>query len=480
MLGQYGKLVFIDLETTGATAATDFITEVGLIEVSEAGVTRWSSLVNPGVPIPPFIQKLTGITDDMVAEAPPFDAIAHALAERLRGALFIAHNARFDYGFLRTAFKRLDLPFRCDVLCTVKLSRKLFPEEARHNLDALVARHGLIPDGRHRALADADLLWQLWQKLEAALPAAALTEAMQHQLRRPRLPSHLEPEQLDAVPEAPGVYLFYGEHDVPLYIGRGAQLRQRVLSHFNAEQPTYKNQQLSRQVRRLDWQETAGEAGAMLLEAKLVRDMQPVHNVALRPQGELCAWQLREGAGGYLEAMLVYASDVDFGRAEHLYGLFNSRAKAEASLRALAQTHQLCLATLGLEQRSAPDAPCVAHGQHQCKGACIGAEAPEKQRMRLLSALAAIRVRPWPYAGPAGVVETGQDGREEMHVVSNWRLLGTARSEADIWRIMEDAPSQPAFDLDTYKILQRAMKLGKVRVVPVSTQRGRDAALEAI
>jgi DNA polymerase-3 subunit epsilon len=218
----------------------------------------------------------------------------------------------------------------------------------------------------------------------------------------------------------------------------------------------------------------------MLLEAKLVRDMQPVHNVALRPQGELCAWQLREGAGGYLEAMLVYASDVDFGRAEHLYGLFNSRAKAEASLRALAQTHQLCLATLGLEQRSAPDAPCVAHGQHQCKGACIGAEAPEKQRMRLLSALAAIRVRPWPYAGPAGVVETGQDGREEMHVVSNWRLLGTARSEADIWRIMEDAPSQPAFDLDTYKILQRAMKLGKVRVVPVSTQRGRDAALEAI
>ena len=101
--------------------------------------------------------------------------------------MFIAHNARFDYGFLRNAFKAAGHSLRADVLCTVKLSRKLFPEEAKHNLDALIQRHQLQPQGRHRALADADLLWQLWRKLEReiapetfAAGAGAVAAAAQH------------------------------------------------------------------------------------------------------------------------------------------------------------------------------------------------------------------------------------------------------------------------------------------------------------
>lgn len=172
----FEKLVFVDLETTGANPVSDRITEIGLVEVDAHGkATHWSSLVNPEIPIPAFIQSLTGISNEMVHRAPAFSALAEALYERLQGALFIAHNARFDYGFLRNAFSQAGFTFRANVLCTVKLSRRLYPEHNRHNLDSLIARHGLKPDARHRALADADVLWQLWQKIRSDLPSDTLS-----------------------------------------------------------------------------------------------------------------------------------------------------------------------------------------------------------------------------------------------------------------------------------------------------------------
>lgn len=177
-----GKLIFIDLETTGASAATDRITEIGLIEVGAGSVDRWSSLVNPGIPIPPFIQQLTGIDDAMVRDAPPFAKLREALLERLTGSIFIAHNARFDHGFLRNAFAESGDSLQCEVVCTVKLSRHLFPGESKHNLDTLIERHQLRTGERHRALADADLLWQLWRKLQVEIPVEKFEQAIQAQL----------------------------------------------------------------------------------------------------------------------------------------------------------------------------------------------------------------------------------------------------------------------------------------------------------
>ncbi len=172
------KVVFLDLETTGATAAHDRITEVGLIEVDDGDFVReWSTLVNPGIPIPPLIQSLTGINDAMVARAPYFEDIARELYEAIDGRMLIAHNARFDYGFLEHEFKRLDQDFSAPVLCTVRLSRKLFPQHARHNLDTLISRHDIECDARHRALGDARVLWQLAQQWRIDPGEAAVLEA---------------------------------------------------------------------------------------------------------------------------------------------------------------------------------------------------------------------------------------------------------------------------------------------------------------
>jgi DNA polymerase-3 subunit epsilon len=463
MIYHYGKLIFVDLETTGPNPVSDLITEIGIVEVSASGVSRWSTLINPETGIPAFIQQLTGITDAMVKDAPTFAMVAEELLDRLQGGLFIAHNARFDFGFLRNAFKRLDYTLRCEVLCTVKLSRKLFPNELKHGLDALVARYDLAAETRHRALADADILWQFWRKLEALVPAEMLMNSVQQLLQRPSMPPHLPPELLDDMPDTPGVYAFYGENDAPLYVGKSIHLRQRVLSHFSADHSSFKEMRLSHQIRRLEWHETAGEVGALLLEAQWVKDMQPVHNRALRRERELCAWQLRDTNDGHLQPALTYASELDFGCADRLYGLFRSKRKAETALRALAESHELCLVMLGLESRTQADKPCFAHQLRRCRGACVGKEAAALHQERLESALASLKVRTWPYAGPVGLVESG-DRRQDVHVVNNWCWLGTARSEKDLRRLLREAPARASFDIDTYRILVRALAMEKVTV----------------
>ncbi|MCM0044159.1 MAG: exonuclease domain-containing protein [Burkholderiaceae bacterium] len=464
----FDKLVFLDLETTGTNPVADRITEIGLVEVDASGkAVHWSSLVNPEVPIPSFIQGLTGISNAMVKDAPTFAELAPALHDRLQGALFIAHNARFDYGFLRNAFSEAGLPFKADVLCTVKLSRALYPGERKHNLDSLIERHALKADARHRALADADLLWQLWQKLKATLPAETLGAALQSLLQRPSLPSHLPTDALDAIPDTPGVYLFYGENDMPLYVGKSVRLRQRVLSHFNSDHKLYKDMRLSQQLHRIEVRQTAGEIGALLLEAQLVKDLQPVHNRLLRRQGDLCAWRLKEDDKGHTLPVLTFASEQDFGRADRLYGLFSSKRKAEAALRELAEAHQLCLLQLGLEGRVGNGKPCFNWQLKRCKGVCIGKEAESFHRARLEGALANLHVKVWPWPGAVGLVERDGD-RSDVHVVNNWCYLGTARSDDELWTLLEQQPSRPAFDLDTYKILSRALTRKDLTIRPLS------------
>ena len=171
-------LAIVDVETTGARPAWDRVTEVAVVEVQDGDVvSEWSTLVNPGTRIPPAIQALTGITNGMVADAPAFEDLAPDLFERLAGRVFVAHNARFDYGFLRHEFERAGLRFQARTLCTVRLSRRLYPGHARHNLDSLIDRHGLRCPARHRALGDAQAVWQFLRVAAEERGAAALQSA---------------------------------------------------------------------------------------------------------------------------------------------------------------------------------------------------------------------------------------------------------------------------------------------------------------
>ena len=303
-------LAIVDLETTGANASWDRITEIALIEIDGGEISgEWSTLVNPQTAIPPAIQALTGITNDMVADAPTFAELARGLHERLAGRVVVAHNARFDYGFLRQAFEREGIRYAARTLCTVKLSRRLYPGHARHNLDSLIARHGLHCRARHRALGDADAVWQFLRVAAAEHGAAALADAAQRVARQPSLPPNVEREAIDAVPEAPGVYLFYGEGERPLYVGMSNNMRARVLDHFAGAT------RLAREVRRIDWQRTTGELGARLREAELVKALAPLFNRRRRRTDELArpktiAWPWRGPVGVVEEDRERDASDV--------------------------------------------------------------------------------------------------------------------------------------------------------------------------
>jgi DNA polymerase-3 subunit epsilon len=183
-------LAIVDLETTGAHPAWDRVTEIAVVEVRDGEVvSEWSTLVNPGTSIPPAIQALTGITNAMVADAPSFDALAPGLYERLAGRIFVAHNARFDYGFLRHEFERAGLRFQARTLCTVKLSRRLYPGHARHNLDSLIDRHHLRCSARHRALGDAQAVWQFLRVAAEERGGEALAEAAAQLAKPPALPA---------------------------------------------------------------------------------------------------------------------------------------------------------------------------------------------------------------------------------------------------------------------------------------------------
>lgn len=441
-------LAFVDLETTGATVTHDRITEIGIVEVDADGSVReWQQLVNPGMRIPPFIEQLTGISNTMVADAPPFEAVAAEVMKRLEGRLFIAHNAHFDYSFLKREFKRAGLDFRASVLCTVKLSRALFPEHRRHNLDTLIERHGLRANARHRALADAQLIHQFWQKIRVDRSNQEFEAALNVQNAHPTLPAGLAPEIIDELPETPGVYLFYGDADTPLYIGKAKDLRKRVLSHFTATRKSPKDRELARQIRRLDWIETSGEVGTLLSEAALVKRMQPIHNRQARKQDEMCTWTLVDEGEGRLHVALWAADEPGFNLRSACYGLFRSRKEAVDVLRRLADANHLCANLIGLEKGD-PGSPCTGFRLKRCKGACIGREPLAKHGMRLIGALAGLRLLSWPFSGPAMIREG-----DEVHLFDNWCHLGTAKSEEEMYALL-DAP-RPSFERDIHAILIR-------------------------
>ena len=407
--------------------------------------------MNPGGRIPPSIQQLTGISDEMVADAPPFAAIADEVEARLAGRRFVAHNARFDYGFVRTELRRLGRPFSAPLACTVRLSRDLYPEQPRHNLDAIIARHGLECASRHRALPDAQVLAQLWGALRREWPAEALDAALDRVGRRPSLPSHLSPDLVDDLPEACGVYRFIGEGDALLYVGKALNLRERVLSHFMSAGRDAKSQRLSAQVRRIEWTETAGELGALLLEAREVRESKPVYNRRLRGGGELFTWRVDDD--GSAPQLTPLEGPLPAG---DIFGLYRSARQARTALTKLARDQKLCLRVLGLEPGG--EGSCFGHQVGRCAGACVGAEPRLKHNLRLKLALAPHKLRSWPYKGAVALEETSAMGLKQWHVLDGWQYLGSVQpDEVDPVEATRGglATPQAGFDPDVYRILAR-------------------------
>ncbi len=264
-------------------------------------------------------------------------------------------------------------------------------------------------------------------------------------------PEHLR-SFIDTLPAAPGVYVFHGDSEaMPLYIGKSVNIRSRVMSHFR----TAEEARMLRQARRISYYPTAGEIGALLLEAQMIKQLQPLHNKRLRRSRQLCSIQLVNGM-----PLFVSAQEIDFAHAADLYGLFSSRHAAQQTLLDIGDTEFLCYSLLGLE-RVSHGRPCFRFHLGRCAGACCGKESPQEHYLRLTDALQQMRIFSWPYAGAVGLVEQGA-GLRQIHVVNNWYYLGSVENLSEASALDKAAKH---FDRDGYKILSGPMLSGKHEII---------------
>jgi DNA polymerase-3 subunit epsilon len=456
------------------------IIDVAVIGAQGSSVDfEWQSLVNPGVHVPAGITALTGIDNEMLADAPPFEKVARELRERLDGRVFVAHNVRFDYGFIRREFALMGTNWRSPNLCTVRLSRALYPEMPRHNLDAVMERHGIHVEHRHRAMPDAQVLLAFWRKLRAAWAAPELQHALDLASLRATLPAALSPDLPDDLPEGPGVYRFFGRQeggvgedgrDTLLYVGKANILRERVLDHFRGGASDAKSLRLAAQVQRVEWTETAGELGALLLEAREVRERQPVYNRQLRGGGERLTWLFDDTAA----APRLVELDADILRTGNAFGTYRAARDARRALEGLAREHQWCFKLLGLE--TGPGS-CFGLQVGRCRGACVGKEPAAMHMVRVKIGLMPLRLKSWPHEGPM-LLREGAGERTQYHVIDGWQHLATVDgTDADAIAQLGTKFRRRAdrFDIDAYRTLTRMLRDQKLLPLPAAPPRIEDS-----
>jgi len=284
-------------------------------------------------------------------------------------------------------------------------------------------------------------------------------------------PEHIDRASLDALPSHPGIYIFRGEDDLPLYIGKSINIRTRVLSHLR----TPAEARMLQQSRHVEFQCTAGEIGALLLESSLIKKMQPVHNKKLRRTREMCSLLLKKELQ-FGMPHIVSARDYDFSRTDDLYGLFATRRAAIETLRTIVDRESLCSAITGLE-RVAKGRPCFGRQLKRCRGACVGEESLEEHFNRFKTVLDDMHVVTWPFEGAVGIVEQLGDWTQ-IHVIDHWFYLGCIEDMNNFSFINQ--PHKQSFDVDTYKILAKPLLLGKLTIQsvklpsPASTARSCD------
>ena len=434
----------IDTETTGMRSHSDRVIEVGIVRVERGEIVRtYRTLINPGFPISPRITEMNGITNDDLVGAPSFEEVALDIEDMLKDAVFVAHNASFDYGFIKSEFRRLGMPFRAPVACSVKLSRALYPQQRGHSLDALIERFGFACESRHRAYDDALVVHEFIKRAERDHGKRAVADAIEEQLSG--LGYGVPNKALRELPDTPGVYYFYDTDEKPIYIGKSKNIRTRVRSHFS---DSAGEEHLRAGTVRVSVEETPGELSALLLESCRIKEELPLYNRALRkPKKHIIALE-RTTPEGYLTLDLSAEKTVDTKR--DIVAIFRTMSQARTKLIEIAKENRLCEKLLGLERSGNA---CFGSQIEACDGACIGRESAESYNKRFKEAFRRRRIKTWPWKEAIVVEEKGTESSGAVFVVRDWRILASYVYEEGGAR--EFLPASLGFDYDTYKILAR-------------------------
>jgi DNA polymerase-3 subunit epsilon len=444
------------------------VIEVAAIRVENGKIVKkFSSLVDPETELPQFITRLTGIKSADLQGAPTFSQVADDLSEVMEGAVFVAHNVRFDYSFLKQEYKRVGQSFLPKQLCTVKLSRTLFPDQRGHKLQDLITRYQFNFAARHRAYDDAHVLWQFIQYIHRNVAVEIIEAAAAKQLRQPAIPKTIPNELVKDLPGGPGVYIFEDKDGRPLYVGKSINIRKRVLQHFGNDHSDTKEFKISQTIYNIRTQETEGELAALLLESELVKELQPLYNRQLRRTQKLIVARHKLDENGYMVVWLEEANIDEIDAESNILATYPRRSRAKDSFNEMAKTYGLCPKLLGLEKSSGA---CFSYQLHKCRGACVGAEPAALYNQRLLQVFERGRIQAWPYRGPVLVQErySADVLPTSAIIVDQWCVVGHINQEEDCEPVI--STKEKAFDLDTYKILQTFLltKASKLYISPLS------------
>ncbi|MCF8367377.1 MAG: 3'-5' exoribonuclease [Bacteroidales bacterium] len=368
------KYAIVDVETTGTSYTNGKITEVAIIvHDGKKIIEEFSSLINPEERIPYRIQQLTGINDRMVENAPKFYEVAKRIVEITEDCVFVAHNASFDYNFIRQEFKYLGYDYQREKLCTVKLSRKLIPFKRSYSLKNLCQELSIENANPHRAFGDARATTTLFEMLLSVDPNPT-------GINLQGLNSSLKPEVIKALPEEPGVYYFLDENHNIIYVGKSLNIKSRVLSHLS-NGTTKRALEMKNKAAHIDFELTGNELIALLLESHEIHKHMPQYNRAQRRTMFNFGLFSELDDAGYLRLQICKLNDCE-GAAP--LTTFNSQQSAKNFLFQLCEDHQLCQKLCGLY--SAPNS-CFQYKIKECRGACIGEELPDEYNERVEKAI---------------------------------------------------------------------------------------------
>lgn len=463
------RMVILDCETTGGRAKYHRIIEIGLVVIENGRlVETWQSFINPETIIPSFIQKLTGIKPNMLNNAPKFREIADILHEKLKNRTLVAHNARFDYSFLKSEFNRIGINYSTKPLCSVKLSRNLYPQFKRHGLSEIIKRFKLNIENRHRALDDAQMVYGFFNKTSAIYSPEEIEACCKQLLKRTTLPPLLDPEEINKIPNMPGVYYFYAQNGELLYVGKSINLRNRVLSHFSADYTNSKEFQMCQKTAHVNYETTPSDFGAQIRESHQIKTLSPLYNRRLRKTRKLYQYKTAVDDNGYMRLATEAVSSS--APSEQQFGLFRSPRQASIQLEKLADQYFLCHQLIGLESSHKQNRACFRSQLKKCFGACHGAESAEHYNERLITAIERYQIQAWPYQSAIMIEEQNIDGQAAFHIIDHWRYITKLDIPEDIFDLGYQVCNQhhprlskphtrlqadEKFDLDIYFILVR-------------------------
>ncbi|WP_134091402.1 exonuclease domain-containing protein [Olivibacter sp. XZL3] len=294
------EYAIVDIETTGGNAASSRITEIAICIHNGREVTRrYETLINPERDIPPSIVSLTGITNEMVEDAPPFPCIADEVYELLKDRVFVAHNVNFDYSFVRHELEEVGIEWTAKKLCTVRMARRIRPGLPSYSLGKLCASLGIPLSNRHRAGGDAEATAILFSRLLEWDEGQAVPDMLKHCSKEQQLPPNLPREQYESLPERNGVYYFHNQAGKVVYVGKARNIKKRVAQHFTGHNINPQRQHFMRHIYSISYEICATELMALLLECMEIKRHWPPFNRALKRFEPKYGLVLYEDQAGY-------------------------------------------------------------------------------------------------------------------------------------------------------------------------------------